>query len=446
MGGSRSILFATWGLYDRWERVKYVPSFEPGCKPVEARSVLPLLLECVSPKPEKTYVFVADTVLTSIVGSYDAIVEDVRSYYLRFVDELGIDRSLIEVVVAPGVGEFRVGDGWVKVFRGNLSDYCSYAFYKICEVLSRYEDSDLRISLDLTHGINYMPALTYRALKEALEIAALDRKVELAVYNSEPHSKGVKELRVHLVEARRIPPRIIPEGLSTERCRLLDRCEGVGAGEAERLGRRLDETKLDRAVVDELNAFLGSLVNGLPLALLTFYPNRDLVEERLNRALEIWRGEMEVRRDGSRLLIFRKASLNENFVRLVRIWLAAKILNLSRRGEASLRELHEIRERIYSRWKNLDSMISRDLKEVEEDARRNFGILIDRWKKLRDLGKGGEWAERNFLAHSGLERNVTEVSLKSNEIVNGLKKALKLRYLPSEKEKVLRTSSSGLTT
>jgi len=351
---------------------------------------------------------------------------------------------LVEVIVTPGVGEFKMANGWIKVFRGSLSDYYSYALYKICEILSKHSDCDLKAFLDLTHGINYMPTLTYRALKESLEIAALGRSIELTVYNSEPYTEGVEELRVHLVEAEKIPPRIIPVGLRADKCRLLNRYEGVSDEYAVELGKRLDETRLDEDLINELNAFVGSLINGLPLALLTFYPDCNLLEEKLDIALDIWRNEMEIKKDYQRLIVLRKASLNENFVKLLKIWLASKVLNLSRRYEASLRELHEIREKIFSKWEKLDTMISRDLKEVEDSARANFGMIVDCWKTLRDLGKGGEWSERNFLAHSGLERNVTEITVRSSEITKGLREAIKLRYLQDKREKALNASKLGV--
>jgi len=446
MGEYRSLLFATWGLYDNWERVRYIPSFKTGSRPVEARSVLPLLLENIEPRPKKVYIFVADTVLKSIVNSYEEVVENIREYYLRFIDELGIDRSIVEIIVTPGVGEFKMANGWIKVFRGSLSDYYSYALYEICKILSEHSDRDLKVFLDLTHGINYMPTLIYRALKESLEIAALSRSIELTVYNSEPYTKGVEELRTHLVEAEKISPRIVPVGLRIDKCRLLNRYEGVSDEYAIELGKRLDETRLDENLINELNAFVGSLINGLPLALLTFYPDCNLLKERLDTALDIWRNEMEIKRDYQKLMVLRKASLNENFVKLLKIWLASKVLNLSRRYEASLRELHEIREKIFSKWEKLDTMISRDLKEVEDSARANFGMIVDCWKPLRDLGKGGEWSERNFLAHSGFERNVTEITVRSSEIIKGLREAIRLRYLQDKREKVLNASKLGVLT
>ena len=403
----------TWGRYDEWKPVRYIFSYKPNCRPIEAKCALPLLLEHIDPRPEKVYIFVVDTVLPSTVDSYDELIENVRSYYLSFVEELGVNKDLIEIVVCPGIGEFKIRNGWVKVFRGSLGDYYFYAFYEICKALSRFGEGDLKISLDFTHGVNYMPVLTYRALKEALEIAALSRDVEFTVYNSEPYSKDVKELRVHLVESRKVPVGIVPEGLPAGKCRLLSRYEDIKSEEAESLGKRLDETVLETDLVRELNAFLGSIVNGLPLVLLTFYPDCDALEDKINKALQVWKSEIEIKRDGKRLLVLRKASLNENFARLLRIWLAAKILKLSKSSEASLEELHELRERIYSKWENLNSMISRDLETIEEDVRRNLGVLIDRWERLKNLRGGGDWNERNFLAHSGLERKCSRNHLEN---------------------------------
>jgi CRISPR-associated protein Csx1 len=88
-------------------------------------------------------------------------------------------------------------------FIGNMEDFYGYVLYKFVDILSAEFDKDLEdleLYLDLTHGINFMPVLTYRAIREISEI--ITANATLHVYNSDPYRREAS-LRIHLVESSR---------------------------------------------------------------------------------------------------------------------------------------------------------------------------------------------------------------------------------------------------
>jgi len=117
------------------------------------------------------YILVLDTLSHLESENYEDIVKEVKEKTESFIKEnLNIDNY--EIIVCPGVGTFPNGK-----FYGNLVDYYSFALYE----LSKRFDGDLEVHLDLTHGLNYMPVLTYRVVKDLLEIQSIKNNVRLVV-------------------------------------------------------------------------------------------------------------------------------------------------------------------------------------------------------------------------------------------------------------------------
>jgi CRISPR-associated protein Csx1 len=369
-------------------------------------------------------------------------VSQVRSLYLDFVKErIGLDLcGNLKVVVAPGVGTFKVNNSYVR-FEGSLSDFYVYVLFKLYEAFSSIDD-DLVIHLDLSHGVNFMPSLTLAVLERLLGSLSLAKNVRLKVYNSEPYVRDVtKELTIHLVEDKSVSPRLDPKPLATRgKCALLKAFSKLESPEEREV---LREASLNDEELSELNAFLSSIVNGLPLALYTFYPDSEDLKGRIERVVELWRGAIKVIRREGETRIVRRSLFTDDFAKLVVLGLVARALKLSRKEAVSLEELHEVRKRFFSRWsRRFDIMISSGLHEIENAVKDRREALVDgRWVRLRavlcEARKGvGGFDPRHFLAHSGLERNVTELMVEGPEI--------KLRYAPEELKKVLDASSKGL--
>jgi len=429
----RSILIATWGKPSAWSLVSY----RLGDKVERSHSTLPALLSHSDPRPERAVLIVLDTVVERRFSSYGELEDSVRSSYLEFVrEEVNVGLSCLDVVVAPGVGRFKLDGGGYARFNGSLSDFYAYVLFRLSGALLNLLDGDGEavVHLDLSHGINFMPSLTLAALRELLGAMALAEDVRLKVYNSEPYTKGVEELAIHLVEDERILPALDarPLGARGECALLKARVESPEAREALRRAR------LSRGEAAELNAFLSSIVNGLPLALYTFCPDARGLMERLDEALELWRRMVVVARRGDEVVVEGRLAFADDFARLAVLSFAAAALRLSRRREVALDELDELRRRLFSRLsRKLDCMVSFDLDDVKGRAAGGARRAAGRWIRLHEaLGEAGGFDPRNFLAHSGLEKNVVELRAEGPSI--------KVRYADSELERVADACLKGL--
>jgi CRISPR-associated protein Csx1 len=140
-------------------------------------------------KLEKVLLIVLDTVVKELVSNYGELRESIGKYYNEFLKSL-IDGSQLErigIVVAPGAGVFRMDGGNYAEFQGSLTDFTSYVAFEITRHLLEATGNELNVHLDLTHGVNFMPSLTYAALREILTGLAISKKTRLPVYNAEPY-------------------------------------------------------------------------------------------------------------------------------------------------------------------------------------------------------------------------------------------------------------------
>jgi len=441
-------LIVTWGnpwKYDvklseyigfNWEIVKYHIKCEDGILKCKARSTLPLLYDYF--RPNKVFIVVLDTIAEHYEDTYCKLIKLVIEKYREFLKELGLNGSNFQIIVAPGVGVFPNG-----LFEGAMEDFYAYILYRLVEGISNLIADELEICLDLTHGINFMPTLTYRAVKELAGIIALAANVRLRVYNSEPYVRGVNELRVHLIEDSRIRPNPCTEALSHQ-LRFLKRVEleKEKFGELCRsLREEFNKNNLDR---EELNAFLGSIVNGLPLVLYTFSPDRDSIEAYLKYIEKCYKGYISMQPyKGIRPHVKRLVSFSRDFIVMSKILLTSSVLGLKRRYEVPIEELDTVRRKIFSYHDRLNAMISNDLYQIRE-ALRSSDKEPSKWIQLKEvLMLKGEYSLRNFLAHSGLEGNVTLVNIAERKLKYNLNGYIEHKGI---RELILHASSHGLIT
>ncbi|RLI74482.1 TIGR01897 family CRISPR-associated protein [Archaeoglobales archaeon] len=430
------VLILPWGNPVGWSEVEY--EFN-GCK-LKSRSTLPILIKVI--KPSKTIVIALDTIANS-GKSYSEVVNNVRNFCLDFIsNELGV-KERVDVLVAPGVGEFPNG-----VFKGRMEDFYSYILFKLSQILP---NGDIAIHLDLTHGVNFMPALTYRAVAEIAGIYAICKQVKLTVYNSEPYNKNIKKLSIHVVEDSEVKPRPSLDALTSSK-RLL-RPLNMNPEEREKLFKH--ELKCRGQIgYQELNAFLSSVANGLPLVLYSLYPDTTTLENCLKISEEVFMNYIDVSISNGRLLVERKLCFDYDFMACTKVYLTAKVLNLSRKYEVTLAELHGLIKTIFSA-KKLKSAISRDLHEIESRTREAIkaGKLKHKsWILLRELvGSKNESSHeepnlRNFLAHSGLERNITQIKVMilNMDFEKSLRNTIIIRYAPSKIKTAINLASDGI--
>lgn len=458
----KSFLVATWGnpWAPGWREVEY--SLDD-CT-MRSKSSLPLLLhkiEKVEHSPPKVLIIVLDTVASYPTPTYEGLLENVKSKFSRFIEEdLHLNAKDIKIIVAPGVGRFRISNSTeykVSEFLGELLDFYTYVLMKISNEIS---PDELRLHLDLSHGINYMPVLVYRAIKEILGILAISNNVNLKVYNAEPFIGDVSSsLRIHIVEDTTIAPAPCNETINSDMNFLKSSKIPCNLELTPSERRNIDgEIKkyLGKPEVRKLNAFLGGVYNGLPLTLYTFYPECQKLEKCLSLIESIYKKYVNISSIEIGFRVVRKLKFGRDLIALIKCYFTAKVVGLESKSEVSLKELHDIREKFFSRNKRINATISYDLVDIEErinqmDKSRK-GELAS-WISLSKVYDEGEpdinrFNDRNFLAHSGLERNVTYIKLRNDlRDEHELEESIMLKYSDEQEaqRRIIDASIKGLT-
>lgn len=437
----RRVLIAPWGRPWRsykdkklsWERVTYILKKDNGEEvKYESLNTLPLLYREV--KPDQIIVIVLDTALGSIPDSYGTLCEKVDEAYRDFISNylrLNLEDK-VRVIVAPGVGRIstEAGEARYVEFRGTLIDFFYFTLFELSKMLVELENES-KVYLDISHGINFMPTLTYRALNEILGVLAFTKRISLEIYNSDPVQQGVDQAIIHVVERRdSVQPRISAHPLARGgNCMLL----ATNVNDCN-LSREISEVaRIDGRELTHLNVFLSSIINGLPLALYKFYPDSAEMFRRLERVLDTWKGKITC---SEGRLVERRVRFTEDFMRYVRLWVAARSLALARKEEVSLDELKQMSKRIFWYYGQQKLLISRTLGEISRELEDQPSLG---WMPLgQALGKTtGKFSADNFLAHAGLEYNVTEVSKREDGKVL-------LRYSEAERDNIENAGLNGL--
>lgn len=397
------LLIAPWGDPSNWKEVVY----EFDKRMVRSSTSVKILQESVN--PDKTIIIGLDT-LAERGGSYQEVKVDAEEKIKGYADKFGLVNY--EVLIAPGIGTFSNG-----IFYGDALDYYYYVIAKISlKLLENHEDA-LYIHLDLTHGINYSTILTYKAVKEIAEIFSVFKEVKFKAYNADPSiPKFANKLSINVIEDS-LPMRILPAEKIVQR-RLL---EPINLSSEERSELFKNELRGVREIDDsEISAFIGALYNGLPLALFRFYPQRDKLKEIILKVLECYERYIDVERQ-DKLRVVRRVRIGRDFKVYVFAYVIAVLLKdlrliSFRKKEVTLEEVENVNNCLFKFDERFKNRIESDIFTFKEDLK---GREIRDWRIYNEiLGRNiGEPDERNFLAHSGFERNIVEVKKEGNKIM-----------------------------
>lgn len=409
------VLVSPWGNFKVWKKTVY---FLNGRK-FSARSTLPVIKEEI--KPDVSFVILPDT-LTGSFEDYEAVVKHVKGEGYSFLKELGVKD--VEIIVAPGSGSFQNGR-----FIGDLMDFYNIVLY---ELLAKLPKSDLEVHLDVTHGLNYMTLMTYRVVKEILETMGICKKVSLIVYNSEPPIQD-QITNVHIVERANLFFRPSDDYISSK-IYLLDL---YTIEKTKENYRKLNEEELylSKSIVKRCrkmwNAWMASLYFGFPLVFTTFFPEPDDVKRVIDDVLRVYKSHIKI--EGN--TIKRCLKFGNEFKILLKLHTLINMVPEIRKNALSIQEIREIGGKIFDQ--KVRAFLERELNSIEKEAidRSNRNITFD-WKPLRSLLKtpaSEEVIKRNFMAHAGLECNITEVKLEKVNSREEVKYKTFLRYSESKR-------------
>ena len=425
------LLIASWGNFEKWSNVKYRFGNEVSVGP----STLPILQKVI--KPDWTVVVLPET-LGRDFSSLEALRWNVTSKVQEFLERIGAGRE-VDILIVPGVGKFENG-----TFEGSAMDVYYYTLHFLSQIIPI--EGDLEVHFDITHGLNYITFLVYRALKELLGIRALLSKTCFNVYNSDPFvPKLSSELGINIIENIKVEPHPL-----TERLPGLDNYLVPYLSEKkvmEKLKRELEVFDTIRVEKRKLEAWIGSVVFGLPLLFAENFPNIEPIEKAVEDLIKTWEDNIEV----SERSVKRKLAFGKGFGVLVKLAFQAKVLERLRTElPPSLDDLYTISEMIF-RGANRDRA-KVELGKVETKATvYALAECFPNWMTLRDFSgfanANTTIVPRNFLAHAGLEANATEVKIGRWDVKDAKREAREhtfLRYSPDTKKTVEKITMNAL--
>ena len=400
------ILVATWGDPTNWSEVTY----RLDNNEFKGKTSLGVILKSVN--PDITIIVGIDTIGEG--KSIEEIKNKAEELLKGKIKEFGLAKFKPIIWILPGVGQFRG-----KIFEGEMTDFYYLLLKKLANLFLKFlkerKEKEFEVYLDITHGINYMPLLTYKALRDILAILAMTSKVFLKVYNSDPFTREAPLLKVNVVEEVNVKPS--PPREISENTKILIPSKYLSSEEKKSIGKTVyKELAIN---IDDVKAFIGAISNGLPLAVFTFCP--DNLEKSIEKAKELFYKFVSV--DSKNMLkIMRKVTLCEGFSLLVKAQLIKELLGVINKKEVAFDELKKLNESIFKFDERFKERIGKDLKDIKEKE----ADIPKEWIVLSKVfGKPcGPVDSRNFIAHSGFERNAVEVKKEGETIMLRYKKEL----------------------
>jgi len=399
------LLIAPWGNPKGWKEVTYV--FNE--KKIKSRTSLKILQEVI--KPDKTIIIGLDT-LAERGKCYKEVKEDAEKTIKEWADEFEL--SNYEILIASGIGKFLNGD-----FKGDALDYYYYIIAEISlKLLENFKNcGNINIHLDLTHGINYSTILTYKAVKEIAGVFSLSKEVLFKAYNADPSLPRItNKLSINVIEDITSVP--IPFGEKLSMGRPL---EPKNLSHKERRMLFKDELKNVKEISNiELSAFIGALYNGLPLALFSFFPEKDKLKEIILTVLNIYEKYVKVK-EGDKLKVVKKVKFGRDFKIYVFTYIIATLLSnlglvYKRKSEVNLDEIENLKNKLFKFEESLKVIIDKELYKLKTSLEKKE---VKEWNVYSKVirGSSGDVDKRNFLAHSGFEENAIEIKKESDNLL-----------------------------
>ena len=436
------ILIAPWGNPFGWKKVKY----ELKGKEYEAPTTLPLLMDKF--KVDRVALIILDS-LAEVLPSfrYSDVKGEAERRVRCFLAKNGIPSDRVDVIVSYSVGQL----GRYQ-FDRELKDFYAHILWELGKRLleASRRDEKIEIYLDLTHGINYIPTLVYRAVRKLGSILAITKEAHLTVLNSETPKRNHppdRPLKIHIVSKSRLQPLFLIRRIVPEPCD----CDLKEPNEVPLLKDRQENEKegLNCKHLIIYDALSSAVQNGLPLLLLDLMnrtleksttgkcaPSENGVVEYAWRAIEncFKKYEENITYFTEECKFYAKYSATSSLTNWIQVALLLSVLKDSLGPELRY-DIHEgirldylkkISERIWKRIIPTGIFVSeslrKDTKKIENCAESNS----NNWRLYADCLKNknnNEYNEcasspkdsRNFIAHSGITFGTVEIRMKNGK-------------------------------
>ena len=426
------ILVAIWGNFSAWKDANY----RYKNKIYTSSTTLPLLLDTI--KPNYTYIILADTLMDKYdnIFTYQEGLARIKNEAGAFIKEkirsypTKLKEDNINILILPAVGTFSRSR-----FVGNPNNFYALVYFELARNILRNLGSKLafisennkpclELYLDITHGLNFMTMMTYRAVKDILQIIAYFCNVRLIVLNSDPLvGSGNIDLNINEIEKINVIPAFNFYRYSDTMLLIQSPSghEGVNA-----LTKRMDR----------LYAFCSAFLHGLPVYMYYFYEKPK--EDEIENIVKLFYDHIKVNVNGT-FEVIQGLNFGESFISLLQGFLLSNLLMVNAKDDGVVK-MDDI-ERIKGIFKHSRTILQRLERELGKIKRvrigsefKDYGFYAEAYYSPNDYFDG-----RNFFALCGFVHNLIELKREGNTIFIKPKQ----RFIEKIHEALLESLPSG---
>ena len=412
------VVIAPWGNPKKWKEVTYVYNGQRE----KSKSSLSLIKKIEN--PDKIIIVCADTLGDDCVyffknPHYNDIKSCAENLIFNFCQKELNNFTPEKIIVSYGFAEFTH-----TKFIGNAVDFY---YHTLKELALLFTDSlpemneKIEVIFDATHGINYTTILTYRALREILEILAYVYDVNLKVLNSDPYigrEAKIDTLNINVIEESKILPKISVYRSNDKPVQVYSLLDDETKG---KIGRDIStfifqiSFNIDK---NKIFIFLGSFLYALPVFLLSYMMKSSELKDKIEKIAKEFKKNIDLN-NSSKLEIIRKWEFRENFANLIKTYLVSSILvkfGFNRLDDIPLSKIEDLKEKFYKKFPIESNRIDVEIgdrgiegvKEYLTSEFRPYFKIVEKEDKSLD--------KRVFFAHAGFPYNVIELKRENDEI------------------------------
>lgn len=382
-----------------------------------------------------------DEVEARVKGFTGCVVECIYKHDCECNSNCRRPRS-IEVIVGPSLGS--PGGTWT--FKGNVGDFTGKVFFEVGAILDKKLNGRevSTIVLDVTHGINFMPAAMLSLAERVASLIMVRQResVKIEVYNSDPYppraaqrgevccrdfAGSIPTLNMNLIESRRVE-RIALQRTSTGKLAELPRDTGDPHVRSTR-----DELDRLRASMGWARRILISLYYPLPLMLVYSCNDTDFPYPQaghvLDSVMKIWKKWVKI--DGTSVDRIVRLHGDDIYALLLASFTCKSLEKLAghpnlNRG-VDIDSLRKLEEEIYGRVSPIHKiLIGRERSNIENLSDKikskttpaGAGELkCTTLAELKGLQEQRRADPRIMIAHTGFQDDFTELCINENNTI-----------------------------
>ncbi len=487
-GNTYKLVISILGDYTGWSEVLYKYPKKKGGEDenyttVKSKSLLKAIFK--EENPDRLIIFTLDSLCVNLKNfssfeSYKEILTHVKEDVYNFIQKHVLDSEDVDineleerfkVYILPSKGKFKSRNApRMLMVEGQMADAKYFMYYFLVKDILYILRNDLHnnikrfeVVIDISHGMNYIPAYLMENILKALGILKVFKNkdfIRLKILYSDPFVPGVPPdkqiLEINDLYSgkgsypidlyypdERINGNLLDVYYSNKSFKLDN--EIIKAMDIDEKNRLKDEVNslINKFgdVFEDVNIFLEGVRRGLPLIAFHFNPEPERLEKHINDIITKYCSRIEIKRSelngNDTIIILRKLMLMEEFnvfvSSLLYSYIIKKIFEPHKRDRwVDLKGIIDFRNKLYpgrnrdARWILINKEISKTKNNVEKVLKRSkrsnsksvndITLYNFLFKHLKNYnlpwmfeGEGEQDWKRNFYAHAGFHIGIVKI-------------------------------------